>query len=204
MKRGSHLRATDSPEATGATPKRKTRPGHWSVQLLASMEDPKLVVESDEITVTIKDAYPKAKHHYLILPRDNIPSLNAVTGSHLSLLKHMLRRGMELADKMKSETPALRFRCGYHAVASMARLHMHVVSQDFDSPCLKTKKHWNSFTSDFFINAEEIIKTLESTGRITLNVVRYNLLLKQALRCHVCHEVMPNMPKLKAHILKHV
>ena len=25
-----------------------------------------------------------------------------------------------------------------------SHLHMHVISQDFDSPCLKNKKHWNS------------------------------------------------------------
>lgn len=35
-------------------------------------------------------------------------------------------------------------------------LHMHVISQDFKSECLKTKKHWNSFTTDFFqpVNGE--------------------------------------------------
>lgn len=31
-----------------------------------------------------------------------------------------------------------------------SHLHMHVISQDFDSPCLKNKTHWNSFTTDFF------------------------------------------------------
>ena len=32
-------------------------------------------------------------------------------------------------------------------------LHLHVISQDFDSPCLKTKKHWHSFTSEFFLDS---------------------------------------------------
>ena len=31
---------------------------------------------------------------------------------------------------------------------------MHVISQDFDSVCLKNKKHWNSFTSPFFIGSK--------------------------------------------------
>jgi len=30
---------------------------------------------------------------------------------------------------------------------------MHAISQDFDSGCLKTKKHWNSFTTDYFVDA---------------------------------------------------
>lgn len=31
---------------------------------------------------------------------------------------------------------------------------MHVISQDFSSSCLKTKKHWNSFTTEYFVDAE--------------------------------------------------
>ena len=34
-----------------------------------------------------------------------------------------------------------------------SHLHMHVISQDFDSPCLKTKKHWNSFTTSYFVDS---------------------------------------------------
>ncbi len=205
MKRGSsHSRRDDSPEAATPPPKHKAGAGHWSMRLLASMENPEMVVESDELIVTIRDAYPKAKHHYLILSRENIQSLKEVTSSHLDLLKHMLRKGKKLADRLQCENPSLRFRCGYHAVPSMMRLHMHVISQDFDSPCLKNKKHWNSFTSEFFVDADEIITMLETKGKVSLNSARYELLLKQALRCHVCHAELPNMPKLKAHIVKHV
>ena len=34
-----------------------------------------------------------------------------------------------------------------------SQLHMHVISQDFDSPSLKTKKHWNSFTTEYFVDS---------------------------------------------------
>lgn len=34
-----------------------------------------------------------------------------------------------------------------------SHVHLHVISQDFDSPCLKNKKHWNSFTTDYFIDS---------------------------------------------------
>lgn len=34
-----------------------------------------------------------------------------------------------------------------------SQLHLHVISQDFDSPALKTKKHWNSFTTEYFIDS---------------------------------------------------
>lgn len=46
------------------------------------------------------------------------------------------------------------FKVGYHAVPSLNRLHLHVISKDFESLFLKTKKHWNSFNTEFFIDAE--------------------------------------------------
>ena len=32
--------------------------------------------------------------------------------------------------------------------------HLHVISQDFDSPSLKNKKHWNSFTTPYFVDSK--------------------------------------------------
>ena len=37
----------------------KKHKGHWSQGLLASITDPNLVVEEDDLTVVIKDKYPK-------------------------------------------------------------------------------------------------------------------------------------------------
>lgn len=67
------------------------RVAHWSKGLLESMEDPSVIVTSDDQTVMIRDKYPKAKHHYLILPREDIPSLRALDSSHGPLLIHMLK-----------------------------------------------------------------------------------------------------------------
>ena len=198
----------DGADVTPPAAKRKpiTVPVHWSSKLLASMENPDMVVQSDERTVTIKDAYPKAKHHYLVLPKENIANLSSLDRSHIELLKHMLRCGEQLEKELKAKMPQMsspQFRHGYHAVPSMARLHMHVISQDFDSPCLKTKKHWNSFTSEFFRDAEDIIRILETSGNVHLDKEKYEAMLKLPLKCHICHIELPNMPKLKAHIQVH-
>lgn len=53
---------------------------------------------------------------------------------------------------------------------------MHVISQDFISPSLKNKKHWNSFTTEFFIDVEEIERILEKQGEVK---VKFFLLLKK-------------------------
>lgn len=44
------------------------------------------------------------------------------------------------------------FQIGYHSSPSMQRLHLHVISKDFNSPSLKTKIHWNSYNTKFFWN----------------------------------------------------
>ncbi|GIY98441.1 aprataxin [Caerostris extrusa] len=129
------------------------------------MEDPNLIVDSDDLVVIIKDKYPKAQHHYLILPKRNIPNLKSVTKSDISLLKHMHEKANQLSKKSDCK---YKFQIGYHAVPSMSHLHLHAISTDFDSPCLKTKTHWNSFTSEYFISSKSIIGQLETTGQIKL------------------------------------
>lgn len=45
-------------------------------------------------------------------------------------------------------------RMGYHSEPSMLHLHMHIISDDFCSDSLKNKKHYNSYTTEFFIESE--------------------------------------------------
>ncbi|KAJ7396740.1 Aprataxin [Pitangus sulphuratus] len=136
------------------TMKTKEHSGHWSQGLKSSMEDPTLQVYKDEKTVVIKDKYPKARYHWLVLPWEPISSLKSVTRDHLELLEHMHAVGQKMIDQCPARE-SLEFRLGYHAIPSMSQLHLHVISQDFDSRALKTKKHWNSFTTDYFLNSQD-------------------------------------------------
>lgn len=72
---------------------------HWSAGLLSSMEDPESKVTEDDKTVVIKDKYPKAQFHYLILPKENIPSIWHVKGKHHDLLMHMHNIARGLTEK---------------------------------------------------------------------------------------------------------
>lgn len=172
-----------------------------------SMRDPALIVYADDRIVIIKDKYPKARHHFLVLPKDleNVADLKALRGPrHVDLLKYMQCKGEEQAKRCES-ADALEFRYGYHAIPSMRHLHLHVISQDFDSPCLKTKRHWNSFTTAHFVDSSEVIRQLEENGRFTgITSEKSKKLLESELRCHKCEATFSTMPKLKAHIRGHV
>ena len=60
----------------------------------------------------------------------------------------------------------IEFQVGFHAIPSMNQVHMHIISRDFISSALKTKKHWNSFTTEFFLKPSFIIDQLETVGSV--------------------------------------
>ncbi|XP_068613119.1 aprataxin-like isoform X2 [Brachionichthys hirsutus] len=187
----SHREATKTSEQVG----------HWNQGLKASMQDPQMQVYKDDVVVVIKDKYPKARYHWLVLPWQTISSLKALRDEHCGLVKHMQR----VADQMIQQCPdvnLLRFRKGYHAIPSMSHVHLHVISQDFDSPCLKTKKHWNSFTTGYFIESHDIIQMLETNGEVTVKEGIIEL-LKQRLSCHMCPTELATIPSLKEHLKSH-
>ncbi|KAI2552344.1 aprataxin [Homo sapiens] len=182
-------------------PIKKESLGHWSQGLKISMQDPKMQVYKDEQVVVIKDKYPKARYHWLVLPWTSISSLKAVAREHLELLKHMHTVGEKVIVDFAGSSK-LRFRLGYHAIPSMSHVHLHVISQDFDSPCLKNKKHWNSFNTEYFLESQAVIEMVQEAGRVT---VRDGMpeLLKLPLRCHECQQLLPSIPQLKEHLRKH-
>jgi aprataxin len=45
---------------------------------------------------------------------------------------------------------------------------VHVISQDFSAPGLKNKKHWNSFTTAFFVPIRTLIADIEAAGKVTV------------------------------------
>ncbi|XP_075225996.1 aprataxin isoform X2 [Lycorma delicatula] len=134
--------------------------GEWKFSLVKSMEDPVLQVYTDDKIVIIKDKYPKSEYHYLVLPKENISGIRLLNSSHLSILKYMDTKAREF---LREHYEGLVFWLGYHAVPSLQRLHLHLISDDFKSTALKTAKHWNSFTTHFFLpssNVQSLLKRM--------------------------------------------
>ena len=191
-------------ESTSTDPsskRHKTARHGWADELLKILDDPSdpSVVYLDDEVIAIADKFPKAKHHYLVMPRDTrYQSIRDLTADDMPLLKRMERVANKLVhDNNENDTPLLEYRYGFHAVPSMKHLHMHVISQDLDSVCLKHKRHWNSFTTTFFVPLEELMIAVEK-GDVDFSY-RENR-LKDGLKCHRCGRAQTNMPQLKEHI----
>lgn len=175
--------------------------GHWNQGLKVSMQDPVMQVYKDETVVVIKDKYPKARYHWLVLPWQSIPNLKSLRKEHCDLIRHMHNIGEQMVSQCP-DSDSLRFRIGYHAIPSMSHVHLHVISQDFDSPCLKNKKHWNSFTTDYFIESKDVLQMLQTDGKVSVTEGASEL-LKLPLRCHTCHRELSTIPALKEHLKTH-
>ncbi|KAK2452284.1 transcription factor bHLH140 [Trifolium repens] len=157
------------------------------------------LLEISEDIVVLNDMYPKAQKHVLVLARSRgLDCLSDVQEEHLSVLKRMHAVGLKWAEKFLSENASLVFRLGYHSAPSMRQLHLHVISQDFESKHLKNKKHWNSFNTTFFRDSVDIIEEVSNHGKATLK--DDDKLLSMELRCHRCKSAHPNIPRLKSHI----
>ncbi|KAG2495217.1 hypothetical protein HYH03_006823 [Edaphochlamys debaryana] len=165
---------------------------------------PQTVLHKDDQVVMIADAYPKARHHALVLARD--PALRSIADlrpEHLPLLTHMREVAEDWVRKQKAQDPeAVAFKLGFHAVPSMAQLHLHVVSQDFDSPALKNKKHWNTFTTEFFLPFAAVEAQVRERGQLALiSAAEEKRLEGLDLRCHGCGQPLRTIPDLKKHIV---
>ena len=107
--------------------------------------------------------------------------------SHIDLLNHVKIVATEQARKAGWNE---NYKIGVHAIESMEHVHFHgiyiymyiyivyiyiyscvVISQDFVSEKLRNKKHFNSFTSEFFIEIDSMIKLIEDKGKILIDKV---------------------------------
>lgn len=72
--------------------------------------------------------------------------------------------------------------------------------QDFNSAKLRSKQHWNSFTTAFFVGIDKVLQDLEADKAVVMEPAHAEALLRQPLRCHLCQRDQNTMPALKVHI----
>lgn len=90
---------------------------------------------------------------------------------------------------------------GIHAGPSMNHLHIHILSVDRYSPCMKHRKHYNSFATPFLIRLEEFPL---AEGDPRGNPKKHGYLadcLESDLRCWRCGRNFRNkFARLKDHL----
>jgi diadenosine tetraphosphate (Ap4A) HIT family hydrolase len=165
----------------------------------------------DEKVVVAYDLYAKARVHLLILPlQPSLQSVRAPTDlrrEHLPAIRELRECAAWLERSMRASgaLPPLQLRVGFHRVPSMAHLHIHLVTADFDSEALKTKRQWNSFQSPFFLPLDECLCALEASGVGDVprgaQLEGVEAALKADMSCSMCRRLRcANIPALKEHL----
>ncbi|KAF9139758.1 hypothetical protein BG015_001917 [Linnemannia schmuckeri] len=184
----------------------------WSAVFVEYCKDPLTIPDNirywhDDDHIIIKDAYAKAKVHMLVLPRKPMDKVTDLVGdAGIRTVEELVRVAATLLNTLKAENPYLDFKTGFHAIPSMSQLHLHVISQDFCSPCMKKATHWNSFNTGFFIPPDEVIKTIREKGsfeKTTDELNKYGSMKKAVMVCNQCSQVMKTIPMLNHHLNEH-
>ena len=87
---------------------------------------------------------------------------------------------------------------GVHAGPSMSHLHVHVLSVDRRSECMRHRRHYNSFATPFLVGLEEMPLSVGDERRTHTGKVE---LLERELRCWRCGRGFGRgFQKLKEHL----
>jgi histidine triad (HIT) family protein len=96
---------------------------------IAAREIPAAIVYEDDQVVAFRDINPGAPTHVLLVPRQPIPRIAAVTAEDQALLGHMLRKAPEIAATLGLAQTGFRLviNNGPDAGESVPHLHLHIL-----------------------------------------------------------------------------
>lgn len=91
-------------------------------------EIPSEKVYEDDKCVAFKDLDPKAPVHILIIPREHIPSCDAVNDDNCAVIGHIFAVAAKLAQKMELKNGyRIVNNCGEDGGQSVQHLHFHML-----------------------------------------------------------------------------
>jgi histidine triad (HIT) family protein len=96
---------------------------------IVSGEIPASKVFEDDRLVAFNDINPQAPMHILVVPREHIPTLTALTADHDDLVGAMVRQAATLAAERGYAQTGYRtvFNCEAGAGQTVFHLHLHVL-----------------------------------------------------------------------------
>lgn len=194
-----------------------------------------LTLYDDEQVLIIKDAFPKSLRHFLIIPKSStvthVHPLSAfndikfydIMSDYVQLTKQLIIDDLLKYQLLPQDQPIINefkqtfIQCGVHSIPSLNNLHIHVMTTDFNSPRLKHKQHYNSFTTKFFVHFDKLKPDLDHYTEYSSDTeystdsdsckferdttVLLNLKKKSPLKCSYCGQSFGNkFAELKRHL----
>lgn len=95
---------------------------------IAAGEIPSTCVYSDDMVYAFKDIDPQAPTHFLVIPKEHIPSAAGVTAENSAVVAHAFEVIARLTKEMGIESFRVVSNCGEQAGQSVFHLHFHVLA----------------------------------------------------------------------------
>lgn len=92
-------------------------------------ELPAKVVAEDDLVLAFRDINPQAPTHVLVIPRQHIPSANALTADQAELVGHMLMVARDIAagEGLSENGYRLVINTGPDGGQTVDHIHVHVL-----------------------------------------------------------------------------
>lgn len=93
-------------------------------------EIPSKKLFEDEQVLAFHDIAPQAPHHFLVIPKQHITTLNDINADNTQLLGHMNLVGAQLAEELGVAEAGYRFvmNCNRHGGQTVFHIHLHVLA----------------------------------------------------------------------------
>ncbi len=85
------------------------------------------ILYEDDQLVAFKDIHPSAPVHYLIVPKQHIPSIAHLEGNHKEVLAALIYKAKDLASQAGLKGYKLVFNVGRDGGQVIDHLHLHLL-----------------------------------------------------------------------------
>ena len=86
------------------------------------------IVFEDDLVIAIRDIYPQAPTHVLVVPKKPITRIAEATAEDQQLLGHLLLKAAEVAAKLELKNGyRLVINCGEDGGETVPHLHVHIL-----------------------------------------------------------------------------
>ncbi|XP_031394928.1 bifunctional adenosine 5'-phosphosulfate phosphorylase/adenylylsulfatase HINT4 isoform X3 [Punica granatum] len=127
---------------------------------IASSSTSTTLLHNDEKVVAFQDINPSAFRHYLVIPKQHIPTVRNLQrrADDYSLVSHMLNVGQMLLNR---DAPQTVYRFGFHQppMNSVNHLHLHCLALPFIPRWRQIK--YTPLGPVGFIEADKLLKKLK-------------------------------------------
>lgn len=93
---------------------------------IINREIPAKIVYEDEFCLAFQDVNPQASTHVLLIPKKEIPTMNAVTPADQMLLGHLLLTAPKIAAQEGIAESGYRLVINTNAAAGQTVFHIHI------------------------------------------------------------------------------